>query len=111
METVRLIENIGGRTASFQADLTDLGQIDSLVSQVNLTFGSSIDILINNACQPNRRDSLSMLTEELYTQTMDANFKSCVFLCKAVILAMIEKSGGSIVSIATAAGHTCEHQA
>lgn len=52
-----------------------------------------------------------MLTEELYTQTMDANFKSCVFLCKAVILAMIEKSGGSIVSIATAAGHTCEHQA
>ncbi len=52
-----------------------------------------------------------MLTEELYTQTMDANFKSCVFLCKAVILAMIEKGGGSIVNIATAAGHTCEHQA
>lgn len=105
-ETVRLIEGIGGRATAFRADLADVEQINLLVKRVNKTLGSPIDILVNNAGRSSQQDALSSLTEELYLQLMDTNFKSCVFLSQAVVPAMIQNGGGNIVNIASAAGHT-----
>lgn len=105
-ETVQSIENAGRHAVAFQADLTHLDEVNRLVEQVNNVFGSCIDILVNNAGYSNREDSLSSLTEELYEWLMDRNFKSCVFPSQAVVGAMTEKGGGSIVNIASAAGHT-----
>ncbi|RNB78517.1 glucose 1-dehydrogenase [Brevibacillus fluminis] len=104
-ETVRAIREAGGQAEAFQADLSDLGQIDSLVKQVQSSFGASVDILVNNAGQMSGRSSLTEMTEDYYDQTMAINFKSCVFVSKAVLPAMLEKGRGHIVNIASLAAH------
>lgn len=104
-ETVRVIREAGGKAAAFHADLTVLDQIHALVIQVQTAFGASIDILINNAGQMNRRALLNELTEDYYNEMFNANFKSCVFLTKAVLPAMADKGKGSIVNIASLAAH------
>jgi len=104
-ETVRAIREAGGRAEAFSADLTDLGQIDTLVKQVQSAFGVSVDILVNNAGHMNRRTSLTEMTEHDYVQMMDTNFKSCVFVSKAVLPAMMDKGRGHIVNIASLAAH------
>lgn len=105
VETVRRIQEAGGQAAAFQADLSDVRQIDSLVEEVHRTFGASVDVLINNSGQMGHRASITEITEESYTQTMDINFKSCVFLSKAVLPYMVEKGKGGIVNIASLAAH------
>ncbi|KQL50020.1 oxidoreductase [Brevibacillus choshinensis] len=104
-ETVRRIREAGGQAAAFHADLSEVRQIDLLVKEVHATFGVSVDVLINNAGQMSHRASIMEITEEYYTQMMDINFKSCVFLSKAVLPFMLEKGVGSIVNIASLAAH------
>ncbi|MFD0710893.1 SDR family NAD(P)-dependent oxidoreductase [Paenibacillus sp. GCM10027626] len=104
-ETVHRIQEAGGQAAAFHADLSDVRQIDSLVKEVYATFGVSVDLLINNAGQMSRRASITEITEDYYSQMMDVNFKSCVFLSKAVLPYMLEKERGSIVNIASLAAH------
>jgi 3-oxoacyl-[acyl-carrier protein] reductase len=52
------------------------------------------------------RASITEMTEEYYTQMMDSNFKSCVFLSKAVLPSMVEKGTGNIVNISSLAAHS-----
>jgi 3-oxoacyl-[acyl-carrier protein] reductase len=104
-ETVRVIHEAGGKAAAFHADLTELDQINSLVIQVQTAFDASIDILVNNAGQMSHRAPLIELSEDYYNEMLDANFKSCVFLSKAVLPAMMEKGRGNIVNIASLAAH------
>lgn len=104
-ETVRAIRENGGEAESFQADLSNVDGINALTAQVQASFGTSIDILVNNAGQMSRRASVPELTEAYYAETLDANFKSAVFLTKAVLPGMADKNRGSIVNIASLAAH------
>ncbi|TCZ81275.1 glucose 1-dehydrogenase [Paenibacillus albiflavus] len=104
-ETVRKIRDAGGQAESFQADLTKVDQINALIVQIQAYFGASIDILVNNAGQMSRRAPVLELTEEYYAEMMDVNFKSSVFLSKAVLPGMVGKKRGKIVNIASLAAH------
>jgi 3-oxoacyl-[acyl-carrier protein] reductase len=106
VETVRRIEEAGGQAKAFQAELTDVKQMDYLVNQIHASFDSSIDILVNNAGQMSGRASITEMTEDYYTQMMDSNFKSCVFMSKAVLPYMVEKGTGNIVNISSLAAHS-----
>ncbi|WP_442600542.1 SDR family NAD(P)-dependent oxidoreductase [Paenibacillus sp. KN14-4R] len=105
-ETVRAIREAGGQAEAFQADLSDLNQINLLVKEVQSAFGVSINILVNNAGQMSYRSSLMELTEDYYDQMMDINFKSCVFLSKAVLPSMLEHRSGQVINIASLAAHS-----
>jgi 3-oxoacyl-[acyl-carrier protein] reductase len=104
-ETVAIIRQAGGQAALFQADVTDAGQIESLVSGVESTFGGTIDILVNNAGHLVQRCPNVDMTEELYDKIMNVNLKSTVFMCKRVLPGMKAKGGGRIVNMASVAGH------
>jgi len=104
-ETVRRVREAGGQAESFQADLRKVDQINTLAAQVEASFGASVDILVNNAGQMSRRAPVLELTEEYYDEMLAANFKSAVFLSKAVLPGMVEKKRGSIVNIASLAAH------
>lgn len=104
-ETVLRIREAGGQAAAFCADLAEVAQIESLVRDVHTAFGCTVDILINNAGQMNRRASITELTEDDYADMLGINFKSCVFASKAVLPFMLEKGKGSIVNIASLAAH------
>ncbi|WP_409346737.1 SDR family NAD(P)-dependent oxidoreductase [Paenibacillus sp. MBLB4367] len=104
-ETVRVIRETGAKATAFHADLTEIDQINSLVTQVQTAFGASIDILVNNAGQMSHRASIIEMTEDYYNEMLNVNFKSCVFLSKAVLPAMLEKGRGNIVNIASLSAH------
>lgn len=104
-ETVRKIREAGGQAEPFQADLTKMDQINALAAHVQDSFGASVDILVNNAGQLSRRMPVLELTEEDYAEMLDANFKSSVFLSKAILPEMVKKKRGNIVNIASLAAH------
>jgi 3-oxoacyl-[acyl-carrier protein] reductase len=99
------IKQAGGEAAAFQADVTKLDQIEALVAAVEGTFGDSIDILVNNAGHLVKRVSNEEMTDEHYTQVMDVNFKSAVFMSKAVLPGMKAKQGGRIINVTSIAAH------
>ncbi|PZE22576.1 SDR family NAD(P)-dependent oxidoreductase [Paenibacillus xerothermodurans] len=104
-ETVASIRAAGGHAELFQADVTDVAQIDRLVGGVESTFGGTIDILVNNAGHMIKRCPNVEMTEELYEQVMDVNFKSTVFVCKRVLPGMKAKGAGRIVNMSSVAAH------
>jgi 3-oxoacyl-[acyl-carrier protein] reductase len=101
---VETIRSAGGEAAAFQADVTDLAQIDRLLGEVREKFGR-VDILVNNAGHMIKRLPNMEMEEDHYEKVMDVNFKSCVFVSKATASDMIEAGGGVIVNVASLAAH------
>ncbi len=104
-ETLALIQAAGGRAALFQADLTDIRQIEDLMLSINKVLGGTVDILVNNAGHLVKRVPNMEMTEEHYNKVMDVNFKSCVFMCKAVAASMKAQGKGKIVNVTSVAAH------
>ncbi|PYI54321.1 SDR family NAD(P)-dependent oxidoreductase [Paenibacillus flagellatus] len=104
-ETVRTIREAGGEAELFQADVSKVDAIEALVRAVEETFGAGVDILVNNAGHLVRRCPNADMTEELYETIMDVNFKSAVFVTKAVLPGMKAKGGGAIVNLSSLAAH------
>ncbi|APH03942.1 SDR family NAD(P)-dependent oxidoreductase [Bacillus weihaiensis] len=103
-ETVRLIEENGGTAIMLQADVTDLSQIDSLVSKVEEQLGT-VDILVNNAGHLIERRPIGEMTIDLWQKVFDVNVTSAAFMSKAVIPGMKQKGSGSIINLSSLAAH------
>lgn len=104
-EAVSIIKEAGSDAEAYQADLTDVQQINEMVKKIEERFGSHIDILINNAGGLIQRMKNTEITESLYNKVMDVNLKSTVFTSKAVIPGMKAKGTGKIVNITSLAAH------
>ncbi|MFE4569633.1 SDR family NAD(P)-dependent oxidoreductase [Paenibacillus chitinolyticus] len=104
-EVVETIRAAGGEAVLVQADVTDIAQIDRLVSEVEAAFGGTVDILVNNAGHLVQRVPNAEMTEDMYTRIMDVNFKSTVFMCKRVLPGMAAKGSGRIVNMTSVAAH------
>lgn len=99
------IRMAGGEAAAFQADATNVEQIGKMIQTIETHFGGTVDILVNNAGGMIKRVPNAEMTEEHYYKVMDVNFKSTVFVCKAVLPGMIAKKKGKIVNMASLAAH------
>lgn len=104
-ETVALIRQAGGQAELFQADVTDIEQIDRLVSDVEKAFDGTVDILVNNAGHMVKRVPTAEMTEDMYDKVLNVNFKSTVFMCKRVLPGMKAKGAGRIVNMSSVAAH------
>lgn len=104
-ETVDAIRAAGGEAVLVQADVTDLEQIDKLVSEVEKAFGGTVDILVNNAGHLVQRVPNTEMTVDMYNTIMDVNMKSTVFMCKRVLGGMKAKGYGRIVNMSSVAAH------
>ena len=111
-ETVRLIEDAGGRAISLSRDLTCSSQVQSMVDTVMEQFGR-IDILVNNAggypseIYKNREHQAIKLwewSEEQWDQIIRTNLR-IPFLCMSKIIpVMIRQRSGKIVSVSSRMG-------
>lgn len=111
-ETVRLIQEQGGKAISLSRDLTDAAQVQSMVNTVTDTYGR-IDILVNNAGgYPSEiYDSVKQQaikiwewSETQWDQIIKTNLK-IPFLCiNKVVPVMIKQGGGDIVSVSSRMG-------
>jgi 2-deoxy-D-gluconate 3-dehydrogenase len=98
-DTDRMIADIGGRFASFSADLATIEPVDAIVEAALSTFGS-VDILVNNAGIIRRADAIEF-TEADWDEVMDVNLKSAFFLSQAVAKRMLPRGRGKIINIAS----------
>ena len=101
-EVVDDIGKAGGEAKHFPADITDLSQIDRLVTEVVRTWGG-VDILVNNAALflPT---PLEDTDEDAWDRMMTLNLKSIFFLAKSVAPMMKAKGSGKIINISSIAG-------
>lgn len=111
-ETVRLIEEKGGKAISLARDLTVADQVQSMVDTVVEKFGR-IDILVNNAggypseiydAVKQQAIKIWEWSETQWDQIIKTNLK-IPFLCiNKVVPVMIKQGGGDIVSVSSRMG-------
>lgn len=102
-ETVSLIQAAGGAAAAVRSDVSDAESTTELAAAANAAFGG-IDVLVNNA-GISFGDTLKLheLEQDAWQRIMNINLTGPFLCCKAVLPTMIERGGGSIVNIASAA--------
>jgi len=101
-ETVDSIRRAGGEAIFVKTDVSNAGQVESMVQMVMNTYGR-IDILFNCAAIF-LIASLTETTEEQWDRLMAVNLKG-IFLCsKSILPRMIESGGGSIVNASSVVG-------
>jgi pteridine reductase len=91
LETQAEIESLGGRVALSQADLTDPGQIQALLSTLN-----SLDVLVNSAAYM-PAGNVEALTIENWDTTLDLNLRAPFLLARECAKRMTQ--GGLIVNL------------
>jgi len=85
----------GGEAVPFAADLSDPGQVGTLVAAVAARFGR-LDILICNAGGP-PPTTFADATPDAWRRALDLSLMSTVHLCRAAVPLMEERRWGRIV--------------
>lgn len=103
LESVRLIEEIGGIATFIQTDVTKEGDVKNLVEETLKKYGR-LDYAFNNAGIEQKPMPLPEQSEEMFNSVMGVNVKG-VWLCmKHQIPAMLKNGGGSIVNTSSFSG-------
>lgn len=102
-ETVKMIEEDGGKVYDLKADVTDEAQVDHALQTI-LDRSGSIDILFNNAGICMHQSTLEATIEE-FRQVVDVNLTGEFIMARAVGRIMIEHGiKGSIINMASMSG-------
>ena len=101
-ETVKEIEEIGGKAHSIAADLTAPNAAEEIVAKTLEAFGG-LHILVNNAGM-NIRKKAHEVEEEDWDRVVDLNLKATFLLSQAAGNVMCEQKYGRIINIASVGG-------
>ena len=94
------ITDKGGKVLSFQTDVSDEFQVNSMVDETIQEFGT-IDILVNNVGIKGPTKNTWELTLHEWNKTIEVNLGSTFLCTKAVIPTMIEKKYGRILNFSS----------
>jgi NAD(P)-dependent dehydrogenase (short-subunit alcohol dehydrogenase family) len=102
----RLVEEIGGDSAAFGADLEDPQEALRLWTDVVARFGR-VDVLVNNAgvAVASPLDAVDDRWIAEWNRTQAVNLLAVGILCRSAIAHFTENGGGRIVNIASRAAH------
>lgn len=93
-------EECGGKL--FQADLTQVSEIQRLYRDIESAYGR-LDCLVNNAARYQQMDVLD-ITEDDWDSIHDINLKAVFFSCQSAAKLMLKGAGGRIVNISSLGG-------
>ena len=85
LKTKRLIEEVNGECIIVRGDMTKWKEVQNLINESIRSYGSNIDILINNAGGLFGRKTIEEQDEEWYDLVMNVNMKSVFFTTKATV--------------------------
>ncbi len=94
-------EKLGELCIPISGDLSDLGGIPALVTQIINQYGR-IDILVNNA-GINMKKEFTDVTDEDFQKIILTNVTAVFALSREVVKHMLEKGSGSIINISSMA--------
>jgi NAD(P)-dependent dehydrogenase (short-subunit alcohol dehydrogenase family) len=98
-ETLRMIEDEGGKAQVFAGDATRSDDCAAMVEAALDTFGT-VDILVNNIGLASVGTVVD-LTEEAWDRAFDVNLRTAFLASKHVVPVMAERGGGSIVNMSS----------
>ena len=101
-EAAAALRAAGGKVSVAATDVADAAQVDLAIATLTGAHGP-VDIAICSAGQA-RPGYFEELDPDLFRQMMDVNYFGTVNVVRAVVPAMIERRGGSIVGVSSAAG-------
>jgi 2-deoxy-D-gluconate 3-dehydrogenase len=101
-EVAAEIEAMGRKALVVPTDLTDVGQIQTMATQVHQTFGQ-INILVNNAAWTDTVPAIEV-TEAEWDKTLGTSLKGLFFTSQAVGGIMIEQGRGKIINVGSTFG-------
>jgi 3-oxoacyl-[acyl-carrier protein] reductase len=102
-ETAREIEAMGRRALALKCDVTDVAQVERVVSRTVEQLGC-VDILVNNAGTLDHVGQLEDQVPELWERDLRVNLTGAFNCCRAVWPHMKERGWGRIVNMASVAG-------
>lgn len=102
-ETVREIENAGGKAFAFEADVTKESEVEAYVRAAEEKYGG-VDVLFNNAGVGGMTSPLDEYSNEAFDKVIDVNVKGVWLGMKYVAHAMKRRGGGAIVNVSSIAG-------
>lgn len=102
-ETVRLVEEAGGKCLFLKGDMSLEADIEKAVSETVSTFGK-LDIAVNNA-GVEVAGPVPEADRESFDKVFGVNVWGVLASMKYEIPAMLENGGGSIVNMSSIAGH------
>ena len=102
-QTAKEIEGEGGRARAIPTDVTDVGQVASLVDRTIAELGT-VDILVNNAGAAPFLSTLDQIRLEGFEKYFRLNFNGAVHCTKAVAPVLMAKSDGCVLNVASVAG-------
>ncbi|MBC22477.1 MAG: NAD(P)-dependent oxidoreductase [Phycisphaerae bacterium] len=95
--TLETLQSTSGSIETFRLDVMDQSMVTSVISEIG-----PVDILFNCAGFVHHGTILDC-TEEEFDHSFDLNVKSVYRITRAMIPAMIESGGGSIINVASVA--------
>jgi len=101
-ETVELIEDSDGAALSHVADVSDAGDVESMIDRAVDAFGG-LDVLHNNAGIPQESTPVEDVTEDTWDRIQDINLKSAFLGAKYAVPELEESEAGVILNTASTA--------
>lgn len=97
-ETVALIKHEGGTSLAIPTDITDLEQVNHLVSETLAHF-KQIDLLFNNAARLQAIGASWEVDPEDWWEDVRVNLLGTMLCCHAVLPHMIQRNSGIIINM------------
>ncbi len=108
-QTLREIEEEGGRAMVVQCDVSDELQVKKMMEEIEKKFGE-VDVLVNNAGIAEMKLFTDIQTE-VWERMFDVNVKGMFLCCKYVLPSMISRKKGKIINLSSIwglVGASCE---
>jgi len=102
-ETVRAIEELGGRALAVRCDVTRADDIEAALDKGVEAYGG-LDFAFNNAGSEQAITAAADLTEEEWDRIVRVNLRSTFLCMKHEIPLMLRRGGGAIVNTSSGAG-------
>ena len=102
-ETVRLVEDAGGKAAFVHVDVTKRDDLERMVSFAEQSFGG-VDIFHNNAGIGTPQPRFPAAALDLWERTLTVDLWAVIAAVQAIVPAMRRGGGGVIVNTASLAG-------
>lgn len=100
----RIADGIGAKALAIPCDISDYASVEAAVKETEAHFGP-VDVLINNAGALEPISHMATADPDAWGRIIDINLKGVFYGMRAVLPGMIQRGGGTILTVSSGAAH------